>query len=251
LVSSACVLADVVTFYKLDGDDCFEVTTRQDNVDYVQSFATAGLLAGACSDKGFDVEVPGGDTTLRIPLVTEPLIFRKMKMSSWQAAKLEAKAFFAAPFLDWAASPGAKAPALRGAKLGNRLKGGLNEILGGVDASVPATVPKWTGDWAGTGPMPGDSDANGFNVLPWEREAFSKVNIEPSQLDAAFTSANGANLEAKMSKYDASQRKELMSKKTDLEILGMSEKDLDKFFAPPAAKKEAKKAAPAAKKVAA
>jgi hypothetical protein len=226
------VLADVVTFYKLDGDDCVEVTTRQDNIDYVQSFATAGLLAGACSDKGFDAEVPGGDTTLRIPLVTEPLIFRKMKMSSWQAAKLKAKAFFAAPFLDWAASRGAKAPALRGAELGY-----------GVDVTLPNTVPKWTGDWAGTGPIPGDAEANGFNVLPWEREAFSKVNIEPSQLDAAFTSANGANLEAKMSKYDASQRKDLMSKKTDLEILGMSEKDLDKFFAPPAAKKEVKKAA--------
>jgi len=176
-------------------------------------------------------------------------IFRKMKMSTWQAAKLVAKAFFAAPFLDWAASP--QAPALRGTKLGNRLKGGLNEILGGVDASVPNTVPKWNGDWAGTGPQPGDAEVNGFNVLPWEREALHGVNIEPSQLDAAFTSANGANLEAKMSKYDASQRKELMSKKTDLEILGMSEKDLDKFFAPPAAKKEAKKAAPAAKKVAA
>jgi hypothetical protein len=221
------------------------VTTRQENVDYVQSFATAGLLAGACSDKGFDEEVPGGDSTLRIPLVEGPLIFRKMKMSTWQVAKLKAKAFLAAPF-----------QASTGAELGPRLRGGLNEILGGVDASVPPNKPKWNGDWTGTGPLPEDTPANGFNVLPWEREAFSQVNINPADLDTAFTNENGALLEAKMSKYDESQRKDLMAKKTPLEILNMAAKDLDKFFAPPPAKKKeaakdpdaAKKAPDAAKK---
>ena len=53
--------------------------------------------------------------------------------------------------------------------------------------------------------------------------------------------ANGAALDAKMSPYSAEQRSELLGKKSDLEVLGMSEKDLDKFFNPPApkAKKEA------------
>ena len=52
-------------------------------------------------------------------------------------------------------------------------------------------------------------------------------------LDAAFMAANGAALDAKLSKYSEAQRSELLGKKSDLEVLGMSDKDLDKFFNPP------------------
>jgi len=69
--------------------------------------------------------------------------------------------------------------------------------------------------------------------MPWEREAFSTVEADPSQLDSAFMAANGAALDAKLSKYSEAQRSELLGKKSDLEVLGMSDKDLDKFFNPP------------------
>ncbi len=45
--------------------------------------------------------------------------------------------------------------------------------------------------------------------------------------------ANGAALDAKLSKYSEAQRSELLGKKSDLEVLCMSDKDLDKFFNPP------------------
>ena len=78
--------------------------------------------------------------------------------------------------------------------------------------------------------MPGDDP---MGVMPWEREAFSTVAADPSQLDSAFMAANGAALDAKLSKYSEAQRSELLGKKSDLEVLGMSDKDLDKFFNPP------------------
>ena len=78
--------------------------------------------------------------------------------------------------------------------------------------------------------MPGDDP---MGVMPGEREAFSTVEADPSQLDSAFMAANGAALDAKLSKYSEAQRSELLGKKSDLEVLGMSDKDLDKFFNPP------------------
>ena len=69
--------------------------------------------------------------------------------------------------------------------------------------------------------------------MPWEREAFSTLAADPAQLDGAFMAANGAALDAKLSQYSAAQRDELLGKKSDLEVLGMSAKDLDKFFNPP------------------
>jgi len=99
LVSAVSVAADLVTLYKIDGEDCVQVTVEQGNVEYVKSFATPGLRVGACSDKNFDVEVPSGNTALHIPLVTEPLIFKRMQMSAWEAAKLKAEAFFTTHFL--------------------------------------------------------------------------------------------------------------------------------------------------------
>ena len=98
----------------------------------------------------------------------------------------------------------------------------------GVDATYPAFLPQ--GGVGGTGPMPGDDP---MGVMPWEREAFSTVEADPSQLDSAFMAANGAALDAKLSKYSEAQRSELLGKKSDLEVLGMSDKDLDKFFNPP------------------
>ena len=46
-------------------------------------------------------------------------------------------------------------------------------------------------------------------------------------------------LDAKLSQYSAAQRDELLGKKSDLEVLGMSAKDLDKFFNPPPPKAKA------------
>ena len=62
---------------------------------------------------------------------------------------------------------------------------------------------------------------------------------DPAQLDSAFMAANGAALDAKLSQYSAAQRDELLGKKSDLEVLGMSAKDLDKFFNPPPPKAKA------------
>ena len=104
----------------------------------------------------------------------------------------------------------------------------------GVDATYPAFLPQ--GGVGGTGPMPGDDP---MGVMPWEREAFSTVAADPSQLDGAFMAANGAALDAKLSQYSAAQRDELLGKKSDLEVLGMSAKDLDKFFNPPPPKAKA------------
>ena len=77
--------------------------------------------------------------------------------------------------------------------------------------------------------MPGDDP---MGVMPWEREAFSTVEADPSQLDSAFMAANGAALDAKLSKYSEAQRSGFWAR-SDLEVLGMSDKDLDKFFNPP------------------
>ena len=104
----------------------------------------------------------------------------------------------------------------------------------GVDATYPAFLPQ--GGVGGTGPMPGDDP---MGVMPWEREAFSTVAADPAQLDGAFMAANGAALDAKLSQYSAAQRDELLGKKSDLEVLGMSAKDLDKFFNPPPPKAKA------------
>ena len=95
-------------------------------------------------------------------------------------------------------------------------------------SSYPTFLPQ--GGIGGTGPQPEDEL---FGVMPWEREAFSTVEADPSQLDSAFMAANGAALDAKLSKYSEAQRSELLGKKSDLEVLGMSDKDLDKFFNPP------------------
>lgn len=116
------------------------------------------------------------------------------------------------------------------------LRNAFGVDAGGVGVGYPAFLPQ--GGVGGTGPMPGD-DLMG--VMPWEREALSTVEVDTKGMDAAFMAANGAALDAKMSPYSAEQRFELLGKKSDLEVLGMSEKDLDKFFNPPApkAKKEA------------
>ena len=82
-----------------------------------------------------------------------------------------------------------------------------------------------------------------MGVMPWEREAFSTVGAAPEQLDAAFMAANGAALDAKLEGLsDADKTK--MQEKGALEILGMSEKDIDKFLNPPPPKE---KKAPAKK----
>ena len=54
-------------------------------------------------------------------------------------------------------------------------------------SSYPTFLPQ--GGIGGTGPQPEDEL---FGVMPWEREAFSTVEADPSQLDSAFMAANGA-----------------------------------------------------------
>mmetsp|Transcript_29149 Transcript_29149/g.87145 ORF Transcript_29149/g.87145 Transcript_29149/m.87145 type:complete len:150 (-) Transcript_29149:59-508(-) len=111
----------------------------------------------------------------------------------------------------------------------------------GVDepTAYPAFLPQ--GAIGGTGPQPEDSL---FGVMPWEREAYSKVFADPSQLDDAFMSANGAALDAKLEGYSPEQVSKITKEKGALEILNMAAKDLDKYFNPPPPKeKKAKKEA--------
>jgi hypothetical protein len=96
---SASLGEEFVTLYRLKGDDCFEVTLRPDNIEYAHSFTDIGLNAGTCSDNGFSAEVAESHVIHRIPFVSKPLAFRRMKMSTWDLAKVKAKAFFSAPFL--------------------------------------------------------------------------------------------------------------------------------------------------------
>ena len=77
--------------------------------------------------------------------------------------------------------------------------------------------------------------------MGWDREAYSKVFVDPAQLDAAFMSANGAALDGKIGKYDDDEQKKLLDKFGDLELLNMDAKKIDAFINPPPPKKAAKK----------
>ena len=102
--------------------------------------------------------------------------------------------------------------------------------------------------------------------MGWDREAYSKVFVDPAQLDAAFMSANGAcerpedlgaalarvrgrvvnvgaALDGKIGKYDDDEQKKLLDKFGELELLNMDAKKIDTFINPPPPKKAAKKAA--------
>lgn len=102
----------------------------------------------------------------------------------------------------------------------------------------PTFLPQ--GGIGGTGPLPEDDL---FGVMPWEREAFSKVFVDATQLDSAFMSASQALLDEKLEGYSAEQVDKIIKEKGALEVLNMSAKDLDKYFNPPPPKKVAKKEA--------
>ena len=78
--------------------------------------------------------------------------------------------------------------------------------------------------------------------MGWDREAYSKVFVDPAQLDAAFMSANGAALDGKIGKYDDDEQKKLLDKFGELELLNMDAKKIDTFINPPPPKKAIKKA---------
>jgi hypothetical protein len=94
LALSAPAVADL-TLHKFDGNDCLEVTINQKDKEYVKS-AEAGMQVGFCADIGFTEEVQGESVALRIPFVSKPLTFTRMRMSMWNAAKLKAQNFFSA-----------------------------------------------------------------------------------------------------------------------------------------------------------
>ena len=73
--------------------------------------------------------------------------------------------------------------------------------------------------------------------MGWDREAYSKVFVDPAQLDAAFMSANGAALDGKIGKYDDDEQKKLLDKFGELELLNMDAKKIDTFINPPPPKK--------------
>ena len=116
-----------------------------------------------------------------------------------------------------------------------------NGQMGNTDDSYPAFLPGGLGT---AGPMPEDS-LDGPSIfdgpMGWDREAYSTVFVDPSQLDAAFTSANGAALDAKLEPYDDAEQKKLLDKFGDLELLNMDAKKIDAFINPPPPKKAAKK----------
>jgi hypothetical protein len=98
LAAPAVALGDV-SLYRLADDECLESSIDKHNVDYVKSYASMDLQEGTCADHGFTVEVAGGSMPLHIPFVSEPVIFKRMKMSQWDAAKLKAQGFLAPGFL--------------------------------------------------------------------------------------------------------------------------------------------------------
>jgi len=94
-----------VFVHKFDGADCLEATLEYEHAEYAKNFegiallGAAGLHEGSCSNQGFSVEVPGADSAMVVPFTSIPLTFTRMKKSTWDAAKLKAQSFIAAPFL--------------------------------------------------------------------------------------------------------------------------------------------------------
>jgi len=93
-------ISTFVTLYKIDGDDCLEVTISEKNVEHVKDFNSDGLSEGLCSSNGFSViEVPRSheDLRLHVPFMNHVVNCRKMKRSMWEAAKLKTEAFLTLP----------------------------------------------------------------------------------------------------------------------------------------------------------
>lgn len=74
--------------------------------------------------------------------------------------------------------------------------------------------------------------------LSWDNEAFSTVNVSMDQLDDAFMSANGAALEAKLSKFSGPDRKKLLDDLGQVGVLNTDDKKLDAIINPPAPKEK-------------
>jgi len=87
-----------IAHYRLDGLHCFQATVSFGDVEYVKKYAMAGLREGTCSDNGFSIDVPGesGQKVIRVPFVSNPVTFKRMKRSTWEAAKIEAMSFITA-----------------------------------------------------------------------------------------------------------------------------------------------------------
>jgi hypothetical protein len=93
-------ISTFVTLYKIDGDDCLEVTISEKNVEHVKDFNSDGLSEGLCSSNGFSViEAPRSheDLRLHVPFMSHVVNCRKMKRSMWESAKLKAEAFLTLP----------------------------------------------------------------------------------------------------------------------------------------------------------
>jgi hypothetical protein len=107
-----------VTLYKLDNHDCFQVTANRESIEYARSFADAGLHEGTCSEQGFTVRVPGGDgsSALRIPFVSEPLSYMRMRRPEMDKLSVSAAAFILNPFVinrDFLQKPAAVDPVVK------------------------------------------------------------------------------------------------------------------------------------------
>lgn len=110
---------------------------------------------------------------------------------------------------------------------------------------APEFLP--TGGVGSSGPMPGDASLGG--AMGWDREAYAidAVQIAPATLEAAFSAATGAQLEAKLGPYDGAQRDKLVEEFGELGLLNMEAKKIDAFINPPPPKPKEDKPAPAKK----
>lgn len=75
--------------------------------------------------------------------------------------------------------------------------------------------------------------AKAGSSLAWDSEAISTVNVSPEQLDASFLAANGAALDAKLSKFSGGDRDKLLAELGEIGVLNTDDKKLDAIINPP------------------
>ena len=121
----------------------------------------------------------------------------------------------------------------------------------GTDADYPSFLPQ--GGIGGAGPMPED-DITGAGIfdgpMGWDREAYSTVSADLSQLDSAFMAGTGALLDAKLEGYSEAEKAKLLEKNSVLDVLNLDKKKIEAAINPPPPKEKkaaAKKEAPAKK----